>query len=83
MEIKIDNNIGNFEAYLISPEGVNLGLITNIISLDYIRMQIKEKHANGYKIYYNNEYINIDARGTLECWPNEFCYYTDILINLL
>ena len=83
MEIKIDNNIGNFEAYLISPEGANLGLITNIISLDYIRMQIKEKHANGYKIYHNDEYIKIDANGTLEYWPEELCYYTDILINLV
>ena len=83
MAIIIDNNIGNFEAYLISPEGINLGLITNIISLDNVRSQIKEEQATGYKILYGNEYIRIDRNGTLEELPNEFCYYTDILLKLI
>ena len=83
MAIKIDNNIGNFEAYLISPEGVNLGLITNIISLDNVRAQIKDEQAVGYKILYNDKYIKIDRNGTLEYYPNEFCYYTDILMSLI
>ena len=83
MAIKIDNSIGNFEAYLISPEGTNLGLITNIISLDNVRSQIKEEQATGYKVLYDNEYIKIDRNGNLEEWPNEFCYYTDILLKLI
>lgn len=65
MAIEINNNIGDFEVYLISPEGVNLGLITNIISLDYVRQQIKKEQAKGYKFLYNGEYIAIDRNGTL------------------
>ena len=83
MAVKIDNNIGNFKAYLISPEGTNLGCITNIISLDNVRAQIKDRQITGYKILYNNEYIGIDKNGTLEHYPNEFCYYTDILLRLI
>lgn len=83
MAIKIDNRIGNFEAFLISPEGTNLGLITNIISLDNVRAQIKAKQVSGYKILFKDEYIRIDKNGALEDWPNEFCYYTDILLKLI
>ena len=83
MAIKIDNNIGNFEAYLISPEGTNLGLITNILSLDNVRSQIMEEQATGYKVLYDNEYIKIDRNGNLEEWPDEFCYYTGILLRLI
>ncbi len=83
MAIVIDNNIGNFEAFLISPEGTNLGLITNIVSLDNVRAQIKAEQTTGYKILFNNEYIRIDKNGTLENWPNEFCHYTDILLKLI
>ncbi len=83
MEIKIDNNIGNFEAYLVSPTGENLGLITNIISLDHVRRQIKQKQLTGYKLSYHNEFISIDRNGTLSNWPDELCYYTDILMDLI
>ena len=83
MAIVINNNIGNFEVYLISPKGKNLGLITNIISLDNIRAQIRAKQAAGYKILFNNEYIRIDKNGRLEEWPEEFCYYTNILMELI
>ena len=83
MAIVINNNIGNFEAFLISPEGTNLGLITNIISLDNIRVQIKAEQAIGYKILFKDEYIKIDKNGNLKDWPKEFCYYTDILLKLI
>lgn len=83
MAIVINNNIGNFEAFLISPEGINLGLITNIISLDNVRAQIRAEQDAGYKILFNDEYIRIDKNGRLEEWPNEFCYYTDILCKLI
>lgn len=83
MAIKIDNRIGNFEAFLISPEGTNLGLITNIISLDNVRAQIKAKQVSGYKILFKDKYIKIDKNGNLDDWPNEFCYYTDILFKLI
>ena len=83
MEIVINNYIGNFVAFLISPEGTNLGLITNIISLDNVRVQIKTKQAIGYKILFKEKYIRIDKNGNLEYWPNEFCYYTDILLKLI
>ena len=82
-KIEIDNNIGNFEVYLISPEGENLGLITNIISLDNVRKQIKEKELSGYKFLFNDELINIDKRGNLSNWPHELCYYTEILLSLV
>ena len=81
--ITIDNNYGNFEAYLISPEGENLGLITNIISLDYVRMQIKQEQKSGYKLKYNDKLITIDRNGTLSDWPDRLCYYTDILMELI
>ena len=81
--IKIDNNYGNFEAYLISPEGEELGIITNIISLDDVRRQIKKEQTPGYKIKYNDYLITIDRNGTLSEWPNELCYYTDILMDLI
>lgn len=83
MAIVINNNIGNFEAFLISPEGTNLGLITNIISLDNVRVQIKTEQVIGYKILFKDKYISIDKNGNLEDWPNEFCYYTDILLKLI
>lgn len=83
MAIVINNNIGNFEAFLISPEGTNLGLITNIISLDNVRAQIKAEQAIGYKVLFKDEYISIDRNGNLEDWPEEFCYYTDILLELI
>ena len=75
--------IGNFEAFLISPEGTNLGLITNIVSLDYIRIQIKAEQTVGYKILFKDTYISIDRNGNLKDWPDEFCYYTDILLQLV
>lgn len=81
--IVIDNNYGNFEAYLISPEGENLGVITNIISLDNVRRQIKKEQKSGYMLQYNDERISIDRNGTLSYWPNELCYYTDILMDLI
>lgn len=81
--IVIDNNYGNFEAYLISPEGENLGVITNIISLDNVRRQIKKEQKSGYMLQYNDERIPIDRNGTLSDWPNELCYYTDILLDLI
>ena len=83
MAIIIDNNIGNFKAFLISPERKNLALITNIISLDNVRAQIKAEQATGYKILFKNKYIRIDKNGNLEDWPNEFCFYTDILFKLI
>ena len=83
MAIVINNNIGNFEAFLISPKGKNLGLITNIISLDNVRAQIRAKHAIGYKILFKDEYIRIDKNGSLAKWPDEFAYYTDILMRLI
>ena len=86
MTIKIDNSIGNFEAYLISPEGINLGLITNVVSLDYIRMQIKEEQAEGYKVLFNGNNICIDKNGRLEHRPDEFCCQSkilDVLIGLV
>ena len=82
-KIEIDNNIGNFEVYLISPEEENLGLITNIVSLDDVRRQIKEGCLSGYKFLFNNRYIMIDKHGNLSEWPDEFCYYTDILMDLI
>jgi len=81
--ITIDNNYGNFEAYLISPEGENLGVITNIISLDNVRRQIKNEQAQGYKIKYEDEILTIDKNGTLFDWPDRLCYYTEILMDLL
>lgn len=83
MAIVINNNIGNFEAFLISPEGTNLGLITNIISLDNVRAQIKAEQAIGYKILFKDEYIRIDKNGSLENWPDEFHYCTNILMKLI
>ena len=83
MAIIIDNNIGNFKAFLISPERKNLGLITNIISLDNVRAQIKAEQAIGYKILLKDEYIRIDKNGSLAKWPDEFAYYTDILMRLI
>lgn len=83
MEIEINNNIGNFEVYLISPTGENLGLITNIISLDNVRKQIKEKELSGYKFLLNDELIKIDKHGNLSNWPDRLCYYTEILMSLV
>ena len=83
MSIKIDNNIGNFEVYLISPNGDNLGLITNIISLDDVRRQIRKEQEIGYKFLFKDKCIRIDRDGNLSDWPNEFCYYTDILLDLI
>ena len=83
MAIVINNNIGNFEAFLISPEGTNLGSITNIISLDDVRAQIKAEQAIGYKILFKDKHIGIDKNGNLEDWPNEFCCHTDILLKLI
>lgn len=83
MAIEINNNIGNFKVYLISPEGKNLGIITNIISLDDVRRQIKREQTPGYKLLYNNNYIKIDRGGSLSEWPDELCYYTDILSDLI
>ena len=83
MVIKIDNSIGNFEAYLISPEGMNLGLITNIVSLDYIRMQIKKEQAEGYKVLFDGNNIHIDKNGVLEHWPDEFYFQSKILDALI
>ena len=83
MPIKIDNNIGNFEVYLISPNGDNLGLITNIISLDDVRRQIRKEQETGYKFLFKNKCIRIDRNGNLSDWPSEFCYYTDILLDLI
>lgn len=81
--LTIDNNYGNFKATLISPEGKELGVITNIISLDYVRMQIKKEQKSGYKLKYKNKYIKIDHNGNMSYWPNSFCYYTNILMELI
>jgi len=83
MAIKIDNSVGNFEAYLISPEGINLGLITNVVSLDYVRMQIKKEQAEGYKILFNGNNICINKNGRLEHWPDEFSCHSKILDVLI
>ena len=83
MGIKIDNNFGDFEAFLISPKGRNLGKITNIISLDNVRRQIRDKKVSGYKIRFQNRLIGIDKNGILEELPDEFCYYTKMLIDFL
>lgn len=81
--ITINNNIGNFEAYLISPDGENLGVITNVISLDDVRRQIKKECKFGYKIQYEDKLINIDKYGTLQEVPDAFCVHTDILLDLI
>lgn len=81
--ITIDNNYGDFEATLISPEGEELGIITNIISLDYVRAQIKKEQKAGYKLRYEDYDLTIDRNGNLSEWPNSLCYYTDILLDLL
>lgn len=83
MAIKINNKVGNFKAYLISPNNKNLGMITNIISLDDVRRQIKKEKATGYKILFNNEYISIDKNGMLSSDSDEFSEYANILLDLL
>lgn len=83
MAIIINNKIGNFKAYLISPNNKNLGMITNIISLDDVRRQIRKKKAIGYKILFNNEYISIDKNGRLSSYPDELNEYDNILLDLL
>lgn len=81
--IKINNNCGNFEAKLISPEGEELGIITNIISLDDVRRQIKKEQISGYKLKYEDYCLSIDRNGSLSEWPDGLCYYTDILLDLI
>ena len=81
--ITIDNNYRNFKATLISPEGEKMGIITNIISLDDVRRQIKKEGRGGYSIKYKDHVIKIDREGNLSFWPDDFCYYTDILMELV
>ena len=81
--ITIDNNYGDFEATLISPDGEELGIITNIISLDNVRRQIKKEQKAGYTLKYEDLLIKIDSHGNLSEWPNSLCYYTDILMDLI
>lgn len=81
--IEIDNHYGDFKAYLISPEGDILGVITNVISLDNVRRQIKKEQVSGYTIEIRDKIIKIDKNGNLSDYPDEFNVYCDILFDLV
>lgn len=81
--IEIDNHYGEFKAYLISPENEIVGVITNVISLDNVRRQIKKEQVSGYTIEIRDKIIKIDKNGNLSDYPDEFNVYSDILFDLV
>lgn len=91
MLVKINNHIGDFELLLFDDSDHCCGRITNIISLDDVRRQIKEQNLSGYyllDITHNSEFpdrINIDRHGRLDRWPApaHLCIYENIITDLL
>lgn len=81
--IEIDNHYGEFRAYLVSPDNEIIGAITNVISLDNVRRQIKKEQLSGYTIEIKDKIIKIDKNGNLSDYPEEFNVYCNVLLDLI
>lgn len=76
-------NIDEPTVELYGPEGF-IGLITNVLSFEDVRLQIASQEMTGYYIKYNNQRINIDYRGELQNWPRGlFDQHMNLLSGLI
>lgn len=74
------NNITNKPCSLYAPDGTLVGEITNELVLNDARIQIAEKHLEGYYIIFEGQRLEIDTKGMIDRWPKGFF---DILDNQL
>ena len=65
-----------------SPEGISLGFLTYLESLD-LRVQILENRASGYYLIFNGEKIEISPEGRSKIPKNMFDHYTNLLTKLM
>lgn len=81
--IKI-KDINDESCDLYDPNHGYLGRIDNMLQFADIRVQIREKKANGYYIKFQGRRIEIDYKGNLSDWPKGlFDKLNDLLFKLI
>ena len=68
-KIKI-NEVKDISCDLYDDEGVFVGIITNILKFNDVRIQISKQKLTGCYIVFNGNKIDIDKNGELRDYPN-------------
>ena len=72
MCVKI-NNIVEPVVKLYDSNDVEVGLITNYLQLNDVRLQIKRQKLEGYYVIFGEDYkISIYSDGSMSGWPDGF-----------
>ena len=72
MCVKI-NNIVEPVVKLYDSNDVEVGLITNYLQLNDVRLQIKRQKLEGYYVIFGEDYkISIYSNSTMSGWPDGF-----------